>query len=237
MHRKSFGSLIAVGLLTAATAGCASAPPGGPPAGCICEVGQRQSPIDLAGAAPAALPAIEFGYGDTVAAEVFDTGKSVQVDFPAGRRPWIAVRGERFELVEFHFHEPAEHVVGSEDYAMELHFVNQNQLGELAVVGVFLEDTAAEPQPVIARIWATVPERPRERAPITLVPGELLPADRRYVRYAGSLTTGACAEGVRWHMLRGRLAVTPGQVEDYRHPDSARPVQPLNGRPVLVGGS
>lgn len=233
MYRKSFGSLIAAALLAAAVSGCASAPP----ANCICEVGKRQSPIDLAGAAPAELPAIEFGYGAPVEAEVFDTGKSVQVDFAAGRRPWIAVRGERFELVEFHFHEPAEHVVGSEEHAMELHFVNQNQVGELAVVGVFLDDTAAEPQPAIARIWATVPERPRERAPITLAPGDLLPADRRYVRYAGSLTTGACAEGVRWHVLGGRLAVTPRQVEEYRHPNSARAVQPLNGRPVLVGGS
>ena len=119
---------------------------------------------------------------------------------------------------------------------MELHFVNENQVGELAVVGVFLEATAAEPQPVIARIWATVPERPRERVPITLAPGDLLPADRRYVRYAGSLTTGACAEGVRWHVLGGQLAVTPRQVREYRHPNSARAVQPLNGRPVLVGG-
>ncbi len=238
MDRKMHGFVLAAGLLATAAGGCASAPPAdGPPANCICEVGQRQSPIDLAGAAPAELPAIEFGYGETVGAEVFDTGKSVQVDFVPGRRPGIAIRGERFELVEFHFHEPGEHRIGSEEYAMELHFVNQNQVGELAVVGVFLEDTAAEPQPAIARIWATVPERPGERAPIAISPGDLLPADRRYVRYAGSLTTGACAEGVRWHMLRGRLAVTPEQVEDYRHPNTARPVQPLNGRPVLVGGS
>jgi carbonic anhydrase len=237
MQRGNQGLVVAAALLVAAvggSAGCASIPQ---PAGCICQEGRRQSPIDLGDARPAELPAIEFDYGETVEAEVFDTGKSVQVDFAAGHRPWIAVRGERFELIEFHFHEPAEHVVGSEEHAMELHFVNANQVGELAVVGVFLEDTAAEPQPAIARIWATVPERPRERARITLAPEELLPADRRYVRYAGSLTTGACAEGVRWHVLGGRLAVTPRQVEEYRHPNSARPVQALNGRPVLVGGS
>jgi len=81
-----------------------------------------------------------------------------------------------------------------------------------------------------------VPERVGHRAPIAIAPEGLLPSDRDYVRYAGSLTTGACAEGVRWHVLRGRLAVTPEQVEDYRHPNSARKLQPVNDRPVLVGG-
>lgn len=256
MHRGFHASVIAAVLLTAVavlpacapspppvaeqpgepSAGQPGEPPAAPPASCICEVGQRQSPIDLDGAMPAELPAIEFDYGETVEAEVFDTGKSVQVDFAAGDRPEIAIGGERFELVEFHFHRPAEHRAGGEAEAMELHFVHQNQVGEVAVVGVLLEDAAAEPQPLIAEIWAAVPERPGERAPIALAPEGLLPADRGYIRYAGSLTTGACAEGVRWHVLRGLLAVTPEQVEEYEHPNTARRVQPLNGRPVLVGG-
>ena len=241
MDRGIRGSVVALVLLVAAAAAAAALaadPPaaGEPPSGCICEQGQRQSPIDLGGAAAAELPAIRFRYGETVAAEVFDTGKTVEVEFPPDRRPWIAIRGERFELLQFHFHRPSEHRIGSEEYPMELHFVHQNQVGELAVVGVFLDGAAGEPQPVIARIWATVPEEVGERAEIRLSPAGLLPRDRSYVRYAGSLTTGRCSEGVRWHVLRGRLAVTPRQVEDFRHPNSARSVQPLNGRPVLVGG-
>jgi carbonic anhydrase len=232
------GTVIGIALLAAAgfTAGCASTPAGGPTAGCICEEGRRQSPIDLAGAAAAELPAIEFRYGETVEAEVFDTGKSVRVAFGDARRPAIAIRGESFGLQQFHFHEPSEHRIAGAGAALELHFVHANQAGELAVVGVLLETAAGRVHPAIERIWSAVPERPGERAPIAIRPAELLPADRSYYRYAGSLTTGTCAEGVRWHVLRGRLTVSPEQVDDYRHPDSARRLQPLDGRPVLVGG-
>jgi carbonic anhydrase len=236
MQRGNQGLVVAAALLVAAvggSAGCASIPQ---PAGCICQEGRRQSPIDLGDARTAELPAIEFGYGEAVEAEVFDTGYTVEVEFAEGRRPGIVIGGERFELLQFHFHEPSEHRVAGEAFAMELHFVHQNRVGELAVIGMFLEATARAPQPVIERIWATVPERARERAPITVTPAELLPEGRGYYRYAGSLTTGTCAEGVRWHVLRGRLAVSPEQVEAYRHPDTARAIQPRNDRPLLVGG-
>lgn len=236
--RWTTGTVIGIALLAAAagTAGCASAPAGGPTAGCICEEGRRQSPIDLAGAAAAELPAIEFRYAEAVEAQVFDTGKSVQVAFGDAHRPAITIRGESFGLQEFHFHEPSEHRIAGAGAALEVHFVHANQAGELAVVGVLLDAAAGRPHPVIERIWSTVPARPGERARITIRPAELLPADRSHYRYAGSLTTGACAEGVRWHVLRGRLTVSPEQVADYRHPGSAREPQPLHGRPVLVGG-
>lgn len=224
-----FALLSATALVSAA--GCASAS-----AGCVCEQGQRQSPIDLGGARAAELPAIELDYARVVSAEVFDTGDTVEVAFADAGRPGITIHGERFGLEQLHFHEPSEHRIGGEGTALELHFVHANEVGELAVVGVFLEAAAGEPHPAIDRIWSTVPQRPGERAPIEISPEDLLPADRSYYRYAGSLTTPPCSEGVRWHVLRGRLTVSPEQVDAYRHPDSARAVQPSGGRPVLVGG-
>jgi carbonic anhydrase len=83
---------------------------------------------------------------------------------------------------------------------------------------------------MIARIWANAGSTPRR---LHIRPSALLPADQRYYRYAGSLTTGACAEGVRWQVLRADLAVSPEQVAAYPFPHTARAVQPLNGRPVL----
>lgn len=229
--RLVFGSALLAATVLVTAPGCASTP-----AGCTCEQGRRQSPIDLGGAAAAELPAIDFDYAGTVRAEVFDTGKTVEVAFGDADRPGITIHGERLGLVQFHFHEPSEHRVGGEGSALELHFVHENDVGELAVVGVFLEASAGEPHPVVERIWSTVPQRPGERAPIEIAPQDLLPADRSYYRYAGSLTTPPCSEGVRWHVLRGRLTVSPEQVDAYRHPDSARAVQPSGGRPVLVGG-
>lgn len=238
--------IIGVGLLVIVMAGAgvglagdhpaAQAAGKAPPAGCICETGERQSPIDLVDAESVELPRIVFDYGGIAKGEVFDTGHTVEVEFGDRHRPEIHIRGERFELLQFHFHRPSEHQEAGKGEPMELHFVHRNEVGELAVVGVLLDAEEGEPQPVIEKIWTTVPETVGERAPIELSLGGLLPADRSYYRYAGSLTTEPCSEGVRWHVLRGRLTVSPGQVEAYRHPDTARPVQPLDDRPLLVGG-
>lgn len=223
----NFALLAVAGWLTT---GCASVP-----SGCICEQGRRQSPIDLGDAVAAELPPLEFDYAEAVRGEVFDTGTTVEVAFEGADRPVLRIGEERFELLQLHFHEPSEHRIAGSSFSLELHLVHANEVGELAVVGVFLEAAGGEPHPVIERIWATVPERPGDRAPIEIALRELLPANRGYYRYAGSLTTPPCSEGVRWHVLRGRLAVSPGQVAAYRYPESARAAQPGGGRPVLVG--
>ncbi|MGH9360488.1 MAG: carbonic anhydrase family protein, partial [Thermoanaerobaculia bacterium] len=139
-----------------------------------------------------------------------------------------------YTLEQFHFHEPSEHRRNGAGRAMELHFVHADEAGTLAVVGVLLRQAHGRPNPTIQRLWKRVPEEPRKRAKIKLRPSLLLPADRGYYRYDGSLTTPPCTEGVRWHVLRGEITVSPAQVAAYRHPDSARAVQPLNGRTVRV---
>ena len=56
----------------------------------------------------------------------------------------------------FHFHAPSEHTVDGEHFPMEMHFVHQSADGALAVVGVLLEQGAANPG--ITPLWAQLPE-------------------------------------------------------------------------------
>jgi carbonic anhydrase len=61
---------------------------------------------------------------------------------------------------------------------------------------------------------------------------ELLPEDRRYYTYMGSLTTPPCSEGVLWVVMQKPLAVSGRQIDIFAHlyPMNARPIQQAAGR-------
>jgi carbonic anhydrase len=67
-----------------------------------------------------------------------------------------------------------------------------------------------------------------------LDPSGLLPQDQRYYQFLGSLTTPPCTEGVLWMVLKTPSAISREQIKLFSQlfPNNARPVQPLNNRPV-----
>ena len=64
----------------------------------------------------------------------------------------------------------------------------------------------------------------------------LLPQDRAYYTFAGSLTTPPCTEGITWFVLRTPTGLSQDQADAFGkiYPHDARPVQPLNGREVMA---
>jgi carbonic anhydrase len=68
----------------------------------------------------------------------------------------------------------------------------------------------------------------------TLQLGELLPRQRGYYPFEGSLTIPPCSEHVRWLVLKSPVEASAAQLKQYaaHYPDDARPLQPLNGRLV-----
>jgi carbonic anhydrase len=65
---------------------------------------------------------------------------------------------------------------------------------------------------------------------------KILPADRSYYTYEGSLNMPPCTEGVTWLVLKQPLTASAGQIREFtaQHSANARPGQPLNGRQVRV---
>jgi carbonic anhydrase len=63
---------------------------------------------------------------------------------------------------------------------------------------------------------------------------DLLPSDRSFYRYPGSLTTPICNEVATWMVMKNPIELSEAQIAQYskRYRDNARPLQPLNGRPV-----
>ena len=200
----------------------------------VCGSGRRQSPIDIRQATPAPLPALEFAY-TAVAPAIVNNGHTIQVNVPAGQ--FLTVGGKRLELLQFHFHTPSEERVKGKASAMVAHLVHRDEDGHLAVVAVLLEsgrggspfDTVLGHLPRKAGQTLTV-------ADLSLDLQALLPKDRRYYDFEGSLTTPPCSEGVHWMVLREPVAVQLKSIQAFRalYANNARTVQPLGGREVRV---
>lgn len=204
--------------------------------GGLSDTGTCQSPVDLAGAVPGEAPALVIDYQQTHL-RVENNGRTLRMWCDPGSR--ITLGDRAFELVEFHFHEPSEHTVDGERAALEAHLVHRAPDGSLAVVGVMIQ--AGAENPLLAGIWPHLPERPGESTTLrsaSLSPADLLPADRASWRYPGSLTMPPCTEGVEWVVLRSLVEASAEQVASFRAILSGnnRPVQPLNGRRILLDG-
>jgi carbonic anhydrase len=196
-----------------------------------CAVGKQQSPIDIdAVQTNAKLLPLRFHY-KAVDAVVKNNGHTIQADLESGN--YVEIDGERFDLLQFHFHTPSEHKVSSIPYDLELHLVHRNPEGRLAVIGVLFEEGALNK--ALAPVWGAMPNEAGASAePVSVNPETLLPARRQYYSYTGSLTTPPCTEGVKWLVLAQPIELSKKQLEgfEFHFPINARPVQALQGRKV-----
>lgn len=194
-----------------------------------CASGQRQSPIDIQGGIAVDLEPIVFEY-QPGAFRVIDNGHTVQVNVAPGN--FVGVGGRRYELLQFHFHRPSEERIAGRQFAMVVHLVHRSADGRLAVVAVLLDEGPAHP--LVQLVWNNLPLEKHEEqaAPMPLDPVSLLPNDRRYYTYMGSLTTPPCTEGVLWLVMKQPVTLSPEQAAIFGrlYPMNARPVQPGSGR-------
>ena len=162
---------------------------------------------------------------------VLDTGHTVRVEPAPGNA--LSVMGRRYELVEFHFHRPAEERIDGRQFDMSLHMVHRDPEGRQAVVAVLL-DRGTQPHDGIQRIWNSLPLDRHEAlaSPVPLDPADLLPATRGYYTYMGSRTTPPCDEGVLWMVMKEPVVLSVDQIAIFSrlYPMNARPLQALGGR-------
>jgi carbonic anhydrase len=194
-----------------------------------CSNGSRQSPIDIRSGIRVDLEPIVFDYRASVF-RVIDNGHTIEVRVGGGNS--IEVQGRRFDLLQFHFHRPSEERVDGRQFDMVAHLVHRDPEGRLAVVAVLLDRGSAHP--LVQSVWNHLPlEKNDEVAASPLLDlSHLLPADRRYFAYMGSLTTPPCTEGVLWLVMQQPVPIAVEQVNVFSrlYPMNARPVQPAAGR-------
>jgi len=199
----------------------------------MCKEGENQSPIDLNGFIEAELPSISLDYKATATTDV-NNGHTVKIDFGEGSS--FSIDGKTFALKQYHFHTPSENTINGKHFPMEAHFVHASNKGELAVIAVmFVEGKENKSlQTIIDHMPQHVGDK-QDLSTTKLNAIDLLPANKDYYRFNGSLTTPPCSEGVRWIVMKTPVEASKAQLEAFSKVlgKNNRPVQPVEARPIL----
>ena len=206
-----------------------------------CAAGKRQAPINVrAGVAtPRDLPNLVFAYKPSHLS-IANNGHTEQVTYDTGSSLSLVGGKDTWTLAQFHFHAPSEHQVDGTSYPLEMHLVHVDAAGKPAVVvGVFIR--AGQENAALARAFQNLPAKAGEKVdrPSEIIEaGAVLPADKTFFTYTGSLTTPPCTEDITWYVLKTPIEMSKAQIAAFTTLEhlghTNRPIQGLAGRVVLV---
>ncbi|MDN5753848.1 MAG: carbonic anhydrase family protein [Nitrosospira sp.] len=190
------------------------------------------------------LPPLQFTLSSDTPLTVINTGtpddeKNIRADVNAGAGS-LMLSGDEWNLAQFHFHTPAEHLLNGQTMPMEMHLVFTDtaaNLDNLLVVSRWIEQgtfkSALDP------IFSHLPQQPDADALSVdhFNLNTLLPDNLQSFRYSGSLTTPPFSENVTWVDLAEPLALSAAQINAFTalfSDGNAREIQPLDGRIILT---
>ncbi|MET0028271.1 MAG: carbonic anhydrase family protein [Candidatus Thiodiazotropha sp.] len=199
----------------------------------LCKDGLMQSPIDFNHAFNAGRINLDLNY-QAAQLEIENNGHTVKVSYPEGS--YLSFSGQRYKLLQFHFHSPSEHTEAGGFHPMEIHFVHQADDGTLAVIGVFVDE--GEENLALSEIWDHLPNHANNKQKFNkevINAYDLIPKDVGYYRYMGSLTTPPCSEGVNWFVINQPIQASKAQIDAFKAvmEGNNRPTQPVNHRLVV----
>ena len=197
-----------------------------------CGKGKSQAPLNIKGPFEKVrfnvVPDYKLG-----PLKIINNGHTIQVNVAPGSK--IRIDGKAFDLLQFHFHRPSEEHINGKPSAMVIHFVHKNDSGELAVLGVLLQE--GNENPGIKTLWSYAPPKEGpEVAPdnVAFNPTNLLPREMEFFHYDGSLTTPPCTEKVKFFILKSQVNISKDQITQFPFKMNARPIQALNDRKILT---
>ncbi len=187
----------------------------------------QQSPIDIRETKEVELPDLRVNY-NTTDLRIVNNGHTLEVIYDPGS--YLIYEDRVYELIQFHFHTPSEHLIKGRSFPMEMHIVHKSEDGELLVVGIMMKE--GKPNELLEELWKVLPlkdgkEKFREDVKINAT--DLFPSNKDYYTYTGSLTTPPYTEGVRWIVMKTPTEISKEQVNKFRSlfGENARDVQPL----------
>ena len=194
-----------------------------------CASGRHQSPIDLHDGIAVDLDPIQFFYNPSTF-RVTDAVRQLQLTVYGGG---MMLLGRQYQLRRIEFHVPSEFTVAGKAFAMEAQIVHSGVDGKTAIVSVFFEPGQENPV-----VQAALNHLPLEKGGEVAPPGQtvdlnlLLPENKGYFTFLGSLTKPPCTEDVLWLVLKQPQQISAQQLAIFQrlYPPNARPVQPAFGR-------
>lgn len=200
--------------------------------------GQNQSPvniIDFNTVSSSETDQLELFYSSrTHLKRATNNGHTIQFDF-VPEEDSIMYRGQVYQLVQVHFHEHAEHLISGIIYPLEIHLVHISRQGNIAVIGILGKE--GEESQIFKLLESFLPLEMghSKEINVTCDLNQMLPSERSYYSYNGSLTTPPCTEGVNWIVFQEPIILSLEEVQILKESmplDNYRNEQPLNGRVV-----
>lgn len=205
---------------------------------------ESQSPIDIRpdNTFFGTLPALQFTLNSNTALSVINNStpetikeSTVRANVAAGAGT-LMLSGHEWNLAQFHFHTPSEHLLKGQQTPMEMHLVFSDAASNLLVVGRWVKEgtfnSALDP------IFSHLPQTNTDTLHVDHFDlNTLLPDNLESFRYSGSLTTPPFSEGVSWINLATPLEMSGAQINAFSSlfPEGdARAIQALNGRLILT---
>lgn len=199
-----------------------------------CQTGVNQSPINIlpSAASKLGLPALSTQYSNSPT-RLLNVNHTLQATMSSYTSDTLEIDHQPYSLKGFEFHAPSEHSIDGKTYAMELQLTHKNDNGDTVIMSVMFN--VDEPNQAIQNLWESFPTMEDSSMPLfsPVDINQLIPEDKTYWRYNGSLTTPPCSEGIAWIILKTPVTLSAEQLDKFkyamRHANN-RPLQPLNGR-------
>jgi carbonic anhydrase len=209
----------------------------------LCAKGKMQSPININfdNTVKGNLSPIVFEYRPFFLS-LMDNGRTVEVIGAEGNN--ITLNEKQYRLVGFDIHKPSEAAFNGERAEMSIQLVHQHFDGSRVIVEVMLSSSAKVFEAAKKSRWDSPPKEnhlvqillnnvplvknqvasPRD---VAINPLQLLPEDRAYFTYMGSLTEPPCNEGVTWVVMKNPVLVSAQQVHSFGqiYSNNVRPLQ------------
>ncbi|POM60278.1 hypothetical protein PHPALM_30878 [Phytophthora palmivora] len=209
--------------------------------------GSKQSPIDLIDPIHLTVPVPLAFSGSCPNFNLTETSESYKAVVDGGNCA-VKANGLIYNFSQFHVHTPSEHTVDGKHFDGEIHFFHKTQNGSAAlVVGLFLQKTDDNPE-ANSIVTALSGVEDNSSTPMTLESyTKLIEAyahEDQIFNYAGSTTSPPCTEFVDWWVVRKPIQISSTQfniivrnlkkLEMSDNGKNARPIQPVNGRTIIV---
>ncbi|KAI9151063.1 hypothetical protein H9P43_009678 [Blastocladiella emersonii ATCC 22665] len=181
-----------------------------------CDKGRSQSPVDFKGNDVRNTGFPDFKLTSMSKFNVSNLGHTLQftpVDAAAKDRG-LTVNGTKFTLQQFHIHTPSEHRIDGRFFDGEFHMVHMTPEGKIAVLGLFVEQSAAD-NPKWTEALAKIPEDDKSATLDALFETQDIVslAQGGFFSYSGSLTAPPCTEGVSWYVASRPLSMGVSQMQ------------------------
>lgn len=195
--------------------------------------GALQSPIDINSTLDInLLTPITTNYLPLEDGELLNLSRTLQLNCP--NTGGFSVENSKFTAINITFHCPSEHTVKGNRFAMELQINHVDDRGNIAILSVFVNEGIENA--FLADLAANTPPAGKKCDLVSALDiNSLMPSNKSYYHYHGSLTHPPCTENVQWYILKHAISASSAQINAIKTAmveKNIRPIQKLNGRIV-----